>query len=125
MVPLIAKVLPVPTKFNVAIGPEVIVVPAELIPKLKPPVAVTIPDALMLVALAAPKEGVTRVGDVANTSAPLPVSSVTADAKFDEDGVARNVDTFAPNPVTSESAKLPSKEVAVTTPTALTPPAKT
>src|ERR1700740_1109332 len=35
--------------------------------------------------------GVVRVGSVAKTSAPLPVSSVIALARFAEDGVARNV----------------------------------
>jgi hypothetical protein len=39
-------------------------------------------------------------GDVANTKAPLPVSSVTADAKFAEEGVAKNVATFAARPET-------------------------
>jgi hypothetical protein len=36
---------------------------------------------------------------VANTSAPVPVSSVTAEARFDDDGVARKVATFAPRPL--------------------------
>jgi hypothetical protein len=43
IVPLTTKVLPAPIKFNLVTGPEVIEVPAELIPRLKPPVAVTIP----------------------------------------------------------------------------------
>jgi hypothetical protein len=43
---------------------------------------------------------VTKVGEVANTNAPLPVSSVTAAAKFALDGVAKKVATFAPNPET-------------------------
>lgn len=59
-----------------------------------------VPEAVTLVALAAPNVGVTRVGDDANTNAPLPVSSVTADLKFDDDGVARKVATFAPRPET-------------------------
>jgi hypothetical protein len=49
-----------------------------------------------------PRAGVTRVGLVANTSAPEPVSSVTADAKFADEGVARNVATPVPKPVTTE-----------------------
>lgn len=44
------------------------------------------------------KVGVARVGLVPNTSAPDPVSSVTAAAKFALLGVARNVATFAPRP---------------------------
>jgi hypothetical protein len=38
------------------------------------------------------------VGEVAKTRAPEPVSSVTAEARLDEEGVARNVATFAANP---------------------------
>src|SRR4051812_19836254 len=40
-----------------------------------------------------PRIGVTSVGLVANTSAPLPVSSVTAAARLADEGVARNVAT--------------------------------
>jgi hypothetical protein len=47
-----------------------------------------------------PNAGVTRVGDVANTKAPEPVSPVTADAKFALDGVAKKVPTPDPNPST-------------------------
>ena len=47
-----------------------------------------------------PSAGVTSVGDVANTSAPLPVSPVTAAARFVLDGVTRNVATPAPRPDT-------------------------
>jgi len=42
-VPLTAKVLPVPTKFSVLTGPDVMVVPADEIPRLNPPEDVTIP----------------------------------------------------------------------------------
>lgn len=45
-----------------------------------------------------PRIGVTRVGLVANTSAPVPVSSVTAEIKFALEGVARNVATPVPSP---------------------------
>jgi hypothetical protein len=38
-----------------------------------------------------PKFGVTKVGDVANTNEPEPVSSVTADIRLALDGVAKNV----------------------------------
>jgi len=40
------------------------------------------------------------VGDVPNTSAPLPVSPVTAEARFAELGVPKKVATFAPRPAT-------------------------
>jgi hypothetical protein len=42
--------------------------------------------------------GVVSVGLVAKTNAPEPVSSVTAEAKLAEDGVAKNVATFVPSP---------------------------
>jgi hypothetical protein len=70
-----------------------------------------------------PRTGVTRVGVLANTKAPVPVSSVTAEARFADDGVARNVDTFAPSPVIFSRARLPLKVPAVIArPTALIPP---
>jgi len=47
-----------------------------------------------------PNNGVTNVGDVANTNAPEPVSSVTALAKLAEVGVAKNVATPVPKPDT-------------------------
>ena len=47
-----------------------------------------------------PNAGVTRVGLVANTNAPVPVSSVTVAAKLAELGVVKNVDTPAPKPLT-------------------------
>ena len=45
-----------------------------------------------------PRFGVTSVGLVANTNAPLPVSSVTAAARLALEGVARNDATLAPRP---------------------------
>ena len=45
-----------------------------------------------------PKIGVTNVGEVAKTSDPDPVSSVTAEARLDEDGVAKKVATLVPSP---------------------------
>ena len=47
-----------------------------------------------------PRLGVTRVGDVANTRLPDPVSSVTAEARLALDGVAKKVATPAPRPDT-------------------------
>jgi hypothetical protein len=52
------------------------------------------------VADATPRFGVTSVGVLANTKAPVPVSSVTADIKLAEDGVAKNVATLAASPDT-------------------------
>jgi hypothetical protein len=47
-----------------------------------------------------PRAGVTSVGDVAKTSAPEPVSSVTALARLALLGVAKNVATPVPRPLT-------------------------
>jgi len=63
--------------------------------RIAPPV-----DTVTLLAVAAPILGVVRVGLVANTNEPLPVSSVTAEARFALDGVARKVATPVPNPET-------------------------
>ena len=46
-----------------------------------------------------PRLGATRVGLVANTSAPEPVSSLTADARLADDGVAKKVATPVPKPL--------------------------
>lgn len=45
-----------------------------------------------------PNTGVTKVGVLANTRAPVPVSSVTAAARFALDGVASHVATLLPRP---------------------------
>ena len=60
-----------------------------------------------------PSAGVTSVGDVANTTAPVPVSPVTAAAKFAVDGVARNVATPVPNPLTPVAMGRPVALVSV------------
>jgi hypothetical protein len=54
---------------------------------------------LMLVAVATPNIGVTKVGLVLNTTEPDPVSPVTAAAKFALEGVAKNVATPVPKPL--------------------------
>jgi len=46
-----------------------------------------------------PRAGVTSVGDVANTKAPEPVSSVTVEARFADEGVASQVEPPVPKPV--------------------------
>jgi hypothetical protein len=55
---------------------------------------------LILVAVATPKTGVTRVGEVANTLTPVPVLSVRAAAKLADEGVPKNVATLAAKPET-------------------------
>ena len=51
-----------------------------------------------------PRIGVAKVGEVANTKAPEPVSSVTAAAKLALVGVAKNVATLVPKPVIEPTA---------------------
>jgi hypothetical protein len=57
---------------------------------------------LRLVAVATPNVGVTKVGLVANTNPPVPVSSVTADRRFALEGVERNVAIPEPRPETPD-----------------------
>jgi hypothetical protein len=65
------------------------------------------------VALATPKTGVTSVGLVANTKAPLPVSPVTAVAKLADEGVAKKAATLAPNPLIPVATGNPVQLVSV------------
>jgi hypothetical protein len=69
-------------------------VPVTPVESGSPVAFVKVPD------VGVPNIGVTNVGDVANTKDPEPVSSVTADAKLALDGVARNVATPVPKPLT-------------------------
>jgi NAD dependent epimerase/dehydratase family enzyme len=72
---------------------------ATPVPKPEIPVETGSPVALVKVPEdGVPSAGVTRVGDVANTSAPDPVSSVTAVAKLALEGVARKLATPVPSP---------------------------
>jgi hypothetical protein len=59
-----------------------------------------------------PKAGVTKVGLVANTKEPVPVSSVTAEIKLADDGVPRNVATPVPRPETPVEIGKPVRLVA-------------
>jgi hypothetical protein len=61
-----------------------------------------------------PNTGVTSVGDVANTKAPEPVSSVIAEARFALVGVAKNVATPVPKPLTPVEIGNPVAFVSVT-----------
>jgi hypothetical protein len=70
---------------------------ATFVPKPLTPVEIGSPVQLVNVPEdGVPSTGVTSVGDVANTKAPEPVSSVTADAKLADDGVPKKVATPAP-----------------------------
>ena len=52
-------------------------------------------------------------GAVPNTNAPEPVSSVTAASKLAEDGVAKKVATFVPNPLIPVATGKPTQLVNV------------
>jgi len=74
----------------------------EATPVARPdtPVEMGSPVALVRVPeVGVPRIGVTRVGLVANTKAPVPVSSVTAVIRLALDGVARNAETPAARPL--------------------------
>ena len=74
---------------------------ATPVPKPDTPVEIGKPVPLVNVTLVGvPNTGVTKVGDVANTKAPEPVSSVTALAKLADVGVAKKVATLVPKPDT-------------------------
>jgi hypothetical protein len=74
---------------------------ATPVPNPDTPVLIGKPVALVKVPLVGvPKTGVTRVGLVANTKEPEPVSSVIAEAKLALDGVAKRVATPVPKPLT-------------------------
>ena len=73
----------------------------------KPVQLVSVPE------VGVPRIGVTKVGVFANTFAPVPVSSVSAAAKFALDGVAKKVATFAPNPETPVDTGKPVQLVKV------------
>jgi hypothetical protein len=74
---------------------------ATPVPKPLTPVLIGKPVALVKTPLAGvPRAGVTKVGLLANTKAPLPVSSDTAEAKLADDGVPKKVATPVPKPLT-------------------------
>ena len=91
-----------------------------------------IPEALILVAVAIPNDGVTNTGLVANTAAPEPVSSVSAVANCDElkepNDVVVLFDVIAPVKFgilvvdVAVPVRAPTNVVDVTTPITLTSP---
>jgi hypothetical protein len=87
---------------------------ATPVPRPLTPVETGRPVQLVRVPLVGvPRSGVTRVGLVAKTSEPDPVSSVTALAKFAEEGVARKVATPVPRPLTPVETGRPVQLVSV------------
>jgi hypothetical protein len=88
---------------------------ATFVPRPETPVAIGRPVAFVKVPLdGVPNAGVTSVGLVANTKEPVPVSSVTADARLADDGVAKNVATSVPKPLTPVEIGRPVAFVNVT-----------
>jgi hypothetical protein len=74
---------------------------ATPVPSPETPVLIGKPVALVKVPLeGVPRAGVTKVGLLANTKAPEPVSSLTAEAKLADEGVAKKVATPLPKPLT-------------------------
>jgi hypothetical protein len=75
-------------------------------PDAYPSAPAVVPDAPL-------STGVARVGEVPKTNAPLPVSPVTADARFALEGVARKVATPEPKPLTPVLTGRPVQLVSV------------
>jgi len=89
--------------------PKEVALPTEVTAPVKLALVVTLPAVrpeavpVMFVPTKAdgvPKAGVTKVGLVANTKEPVPVSSVTAEIRLADDGVPKNVATPVPKPLT-------------------------
>jgi hypothetical protein len=76
-------------------------------------VALAIVGAAAEVARTPDTTGVVRVGDVAKTAEPVPVSSVSAVRKLADDGVAKNVATLVPRPDTPLAIGRPVQLVSV------------
>ena len=128
-------VLAIPTTLPVSppTNPDAVIIPAEAL--IPPELIVTPPPTTILVAVAIPSAGVTRVGEVANTFAPLPVSSVnaaanSADVKEPNDVVVL-LDVIAPVrfgilvAVVAVPVSDPTKLVAVTIPPLIVTPVPT
>ena len=86
-----------PVKVSVLLAVKVL--PSAIV-NVEPVAGAVMATLLMLVADATPNVGVTSVGLVANTNEPVPVSSVMAEIKLAELGVAKKVATPVPNPET-------------------------
>jgi hypothetical protein len=88
---------------------------ATLVPKPLTPVAIGKPVALVSVAdEGVPNAGVTSVGLFEKTREPLPVSSVTVEARLAEEGVAKNVAMPVPKPLIPVDTGKPVAFVRVT-----------
>jgi hypothetical protein len=94
--------------------PNVVAPVTDKVEENVPAAALKFPVKLSDVPVAAPMAGVTKVGVLANTNAPVPVSSVIAVAKLELDGAAKNVATPDPNPLTPVAIGKPVPFVKVT-----------
>jgi hypothetical protein len=101
--------------------PKEVALPTEVTAPVKFALVVTLPAVkpeavpVMFVPTKAegvPKAGVTKVGELANTKAPEPVSSDTAEARLADDGVPKNVATPVPRPETPVEIGKPVRLVA-------------
>jgi hypothetical protein len=102
--------------------PKDVALPTEVTAPVKLALVVTLPAVkpeavpVMFVPTKAdgvPSAGVTKVGEVAKTNDPVPVSSVTAEIRLADDGVPKNVATPVPRPETPVEIGKPVKLVAV------------
>jgi ABC-type Na+ efflux pump permease subunit len=89
-------VLSVPARVNELLAVKVL--PSAIV-RVADVAGAVIATLLTLVAVATPIVGVTKVGEVAKTKEPDPVSSVTAAAKLADDGVPNQVATPDPRDV--------------------------
>jgi hypothetical protein len=101
--------------------PKDVALPTEVTAPVKLALVVTLPAVrpeavpVMFVPTKAdgvPRAGVTKVGLLANTKEPVPVSSVTAEIRLADDGVPKNVATPVPKPLTPVEIGRPVKLVA-------------
>jgi hypothetical protein len=106
--PLPVSSVKAPARLEELNEPKDVALPTEVTAPVKLALVVTLPAVrpeavpVMFVPTKAdgvPKAGVTKVGLLANTKAPDPVSSVTAEAKLADDGVPKKVATPVPKDV--------------------------
>ena len=86
-------------------GEEAVTASAVATPEPRPETPVEIGRPVALVntpEVGVPKSGVTKVGEVAKTREPVPVSSITAVIRLGEVGEARKVATPVPRPLMPE-----------------------
>ena len=101
-VPILSVLLSVPE--SVKVFAEFNVLPLAIV---RVPVDDVNVRPLILVDVAAPSVGVTRVGEVAKTSDPVPVSFVNAVMRLADVGVVKNVPTFVPSVIYAPVPRVP------------------